>query len=126
MDVGWTQVEVVGAKACSPQNIDGSERHRAVRATTVGDDLAVFWQLIEPHRELTERDVKSAGQMKGLPLLNRTNIEEGRFAIGDLDKELLTRWLAVDLQRVLQPIEIGQERLTKTSQAGKERIDIRR
>ena len=68
------------AKAFPAQQVDRIERHYAVGATAVRDDVAPFLQLLHTRRQVSEREGNRAGNMPRHVLLTRPNIDQRDLA----------------------------------------------
>jgi hypothetical protein len=77
------------AKAFLAQQFHGFNRHHALWAAAVRDDLAILRQLGQTLSQLTDRDRARPGNMAGAILLGRTHIEDRDFAIPNTLHELL-------------------------------------
>jgi hypothetical protein len=69
-------VEALRAKAFSAQQVDCIERHHAVGAAAVRDDVATFPQLLETLRQISERERDRTGKVPRHVFLTRSNIDQ--------------------------------------------------
>src|SRR5581483_4472763 len=68
------------AKALSAQQVDRIERHHAVGAAAVRDDVAPLLQLLHALRQVSEREGNRAGNMPRHVLLTGPNIDQRDLA----------------------------------------------
>jgi len=86
---GHTLFHAVSAEALPPQEIDRIERHHAVRAATVRDNVAAFLQLAHALGEICERHGNSARNVGRHVLFTRTDIDERDLAGADTAHEFV-------------------------------------
>ena len=118
---------MVGRPPVRPEQGDGIEGHHAVRATTVGDDLAVLRQPPQTTSQVRERDGDGAGDVAGGVLRRRADVDHRHLAASDPCDE----HLAVDAlegptprQDVLAQLrEFGQPRVRERAHLQQERPD---
>jgi hypothetical protein len=81
--------QAVRAEPLSAQDIDCIERHHAVRAATIRDDVASFPQLADTLREVGERYRDRAGNVTGHILLAWANVNQRDLIVANPAHELV-------------------------------------
>ena len=125
---GHAMLHAVSAETLSSQEVDRIERHHAVRAAAVRDDVAPFLQLAHALRQVSEREGNRAGNVPRHVLLTRPNVDQRdlaganppyQFVVVDrLQRAALVEVLARDL------LDFGQPRLRQVPQVEKERAHL--
>ena len=84
----------VSAKALPTQQRHGVERHHAVRAAAIGDDIPAFPQLAQSPAQICERQGNRTWEVSRHVLLARADVDERDLAGADAAHELvIVDWL---------------------------------